>query len=95
MTRGSQSQHPNASPDDAHYRSDNHAGRAAQRDAVGVGQLREVSAACAARMRRAGDPLGRPHVERQAAEMRPLHRVWPAAGLLVPVHVVNYEMQNG
>jgi hypothetical protein len=67
--------------------SANHPWRPAPRHAVAVASLREVPAPRAARVRRAGYPVGLCQVERQAPAMLALHRVrqrgrdYPASGL--------------
>lgn len=45
--------------------------------AVGVARLREVPALCAAGVGRAGDPLGRSDIERQATAVCSLYRLRP------------------
>jgi hypothetical protein len=65
-----------STPSHDHARTDN-ARRPTAIVAVGVGQLREVPAPCAARVRRGCHPLVPGHFERQAAPLRAMHRLRP------------------
>jgi len=67
-------------PNEARHGSTDDARRPAPRDTVAMALLRKMPAPLAARLRRACDPVGRWHFQRQAEAICALHRVRPQRG---------------